>query len=111
MVIWRNIDARTSKRKYLELQKRRLDRRQRLLKRAAAATTANGSANNGGDAATQAHIPPPPDELVVKRHAAREEIKRAMHEVLGLLHIDEKGPAVGVSLPLLILVLSRLLIR
>lgn len=95
MVIWRSIDARTSKRKYLELQKRRLDRRQRLLKRAAAATT-NGSASGGG-AATQAHIPPPPDELVVKRHAAREEIKLAMHEVLGLLHIDEKGPAVGRS--------------
>lgn len=100
------MEARTSKRKYLELQKRRLDRRRRLLKRASTAgtlTAANGSGNSSTQpqANAQASLPPPPDELIVRKHAAREEIKRAMHEVLGLLHIDEKGPAVRkVGVPL-----------
>ncbi|KAK9899483.1 hypothetical protein P389DRAFT_143 [Cystobasidium minutum MCA 4210] len=98
LIIWRSVEARTSKRKYLELQKRRLDRRRRLLKRASTAgtlTAANGSGNSSTQpqANAQASLPPPPDELIVRKHAAREEIKRAMHEVLGLLHIDEKGPA------------------
>lgn len=65
------------------------------MKRAADGAAGNDNGVVDGQTRAQEHLPPPPDELLVKKHSARNEIKKGMQEVAGLLNIDEKGPAVS----------------
>lgn len=66
------------------------------MKRAADQAERDDTGSVDGQSRAQELLPPPPpDELVVKKHSARNDIKKGMQEVAGLLNIDEKGPAVS----------------
>lgn len=109
--MWRAAEQRTSKSKYLEVQKRRFDRRRRTAKRSQAAhldqaasghsdAAAFASASSNGNAYShREQLPFPPDELLVKANGAREEIRRASQEVHKAIANDKDSSEVGAGLP------------